>query len=282
MQIGSRDHRDLFCETFVGSHLPYDPAEIAWPDLDDATLRTLRGIPVWTEALNTEAEATAKVRSLAVVEPDPVVAEALDMQADEEQRHARLLEIVTAHYDIDTESRGVSTSRRPAWNFLTLGFAECFDSFFAFGVFRLAQDSGKFHPTLVKVFDIVMQEEARHILFFENWRAWRRAAEAHRFAWNATSAAAVASQLAARVQLGMREAIGRGGDESAKSDDNFLLDFNVFADVTPRDFLGVCLDEHSRRLEPYDRRLLRPRMAPAIARRARALLPKRRAVRVAT
>jgi hypothetical protein len=93
----------------------------------------------------------------------------------------------------------------------------------------------------------------------------------------------VASQLAARVQLGVREAIGRGSaDAGGKSDDNFLLDFNVFADVTPRDFLGVCLDEHSRRLEPYDRRLLRPRLAPAIARRTRALLPKRRAARVAT
>jgi hypothetical protein len=199
------------------------------------------------------------------------------MQADEEQRHARLLEIVTAHYDIETESRSVSTSRRPAWNFLTLGFAECFDSFFAFGVFRLAKDSGKFHPTLVEIFDTVMQEEARHILFFENWRGWRRAAEVHRLGWNAVNVAAVASQVAARVQLGLHEAIGGvRGNGSAKSDDNFLLDFNVFADVTPRDFLGVCLEEHTRRLAPYDPRLLRPRLAPAIANSARTLLPKHR------
>src|SRR6266581_2406734 len=88
--------------------------------------------------------------------------------------HKALLESMLTHYGIAVPDGGGERPRDPEWGFLRMGYGECFDSFFAFGLFRVAADAGIFPAALVERFDGVMQEEARHILFFTNWVAYRR------------------------------------------------------------------------------------------------------------
>jgi len=99
---------------------------------------------------------------------DPVFSKAIELQGLEENRHARLLVALTSHYRIAVVTPPPFEPRSLENDFLFAGFGECFDSFFAFGLFALAHDSGYFAPPLVAIFEPVIQEEARHILFFIN------------------------------------------------------------------------------------------------------------------
>jgi hypothetical protein len=270
--MGSEQHKQLFCSSFVSTHDPYRPEDLAWPELDPKSLARLRGLPVWEEAVNTERETALRIDSLARTEPDPVLREAIALQAFEEHRHFRLLQLLTSNYGIPiTQRRDPDVPDDPNWAFMRVGYAECFDSFFAFGLFDLARRSGFFPAALVDLFEPVLQEEARHILFFANWKAWRRqrtpawARPAHTF----DSGLAASLQVIARVRL----ALALGSSEQGR-DDNFLLTSQEsFGDISPRGFVLTCLRENDRRLSRYDGRLARPRLAPTVARWALRVLP---------
>ena len=273
-EIGSEEHKRLLCRFFVESHDPYKPAEPPRPDLDDAARARLAALPIWDEAVATEADTALKVVTLGKVEPDPVMAEAISMQGYEEERHAEMLRLLTKRYGIAVKERAAPVAPRNAeWSFMRVGYGECFDSFFAFGLFALARDSGFFPPSLVKLFDPIMQEEARHILFHVNWIAFKRARKpalmrpAHLF----QRGLAIYLQIFGRVKTAVRV----GAQTHGESQDNFAMtSAQSFGDVTMRGFLETCLAENDRRLAPYDARLLRPRLAPTIARAILAVAPK--------
>ena len=42
MKIGSEEHKERFCRHFIASHCRFDPASLAWPDLDGTALERLR------------------------------------------------------------------------------------------------------------------------------------------------------------------------------------------------------------------------------------------------
>ncbi len=270
VEYGSPEHKTLFCEDFLKSHDAFRPEQIRWPELDGVALARLQSLPIWTEAVNTEYETGLKVAAFGAAEKDPLMAEAIALQGYEEERHFRILELMTAHYGIPVVRRGEPQLPEPHWGFLGVGYAECFDSFFAFGIFALARRSGFFPQALTDIFEPILQEEARHILFFANWAEYRKqrtplwARPAHAF----NNGLAASMQVIGRLKL----AFAAGGSDGV--DDNFMMDAKrAFGEVSARSFIELCLAENERRLAPYDARLARPRLAPSAARLILRLLP---------
>src|SRR5690606_1743287 len=98
------------------------------------------------------------------------------LNAAEEDRHKDVLLHMLAAYGIRV-AKGMQQKRPldPELGFLRTGYGECINSFFAFGLFEMARRSGFFPPAPVDTFEPIVQEEARHILFFANYLAHRRA-----------------------------------------------------------------------------------------------------------
>ncbi len=69
MRAGSEKHEELFCRSFLSSHVQRDPPELRWPDLSEAELARLRRVPVWTAALHTERNAGVMLARFAEAEP---------------------------------------------------------------------------------------------------------------------------------------------------------------------------------------------------------------------
>jgi len=276
IRIGSDDHKRRFCRAVVDTFHAYEPHQVRWPDLDPPARERLRSLPFWGEAIGSERTVAARVRAMAEVETDPVLREAIALQACEEERHAKLLEYMLAFYGIQTPDEPAVWPRDPEWGFMRMGYGECFDSFFAFGLFRLADETGFFPPQLVRVFDGVMQEEARHILFFTNWAAYRTGQlPLVRKPWFvARRALGVALQAFGRVETAMRL---RGGGRGEP--DNFTMqvpdELAGGVHVTLRALARTCMVENERRLAPYDPELLRPRMVPALVGLALRVAPGR-------
>jgi hypothetical protein len=275
VQIGSAEHRHLLGRFFLDTHVEYDPRQMQWPALGEEELARLRGLPFWQEAVSTENVTSNTVAAAAALEADPLVRKAIELQGFEEMRHAQLLVELTAHYRIPIESPPPFTPRSLESDFLFAGYGECFDSFFAFGLWALARESGFFSGALMNVFEPVMQEEARHILFFVNWvkyrRAqlpwWRRPGFRLRCAW------IILKQLASRVQTA--RSMGKPQPDAAGSRENFTLTAHqdLGTGVTLHRLLELCLTENERRMAEYDGRLARPRLVPGIARLIFRLIP---------
>ena len=271
--IGSPEHKELLCRFFIDSHDPYEPAALAWPELDEDARKRLAMLPIWEEALRTEADTALAVTTMGEAEQDPLLSEAIRLQGYEEARHAELLKLLTRKYRIQVPDFSSTRPPRPDWAFMRIGYGECFDSFFAFGLFALARDSGFFPPALVTLFEPVMQEEGRHIIFHVNWVAYNQARlpYAERPAYLFRRGLAVWLQLISRFKTALR--VKTSVDDRAQ--DNFTMNAHAqFGDVTPREFVELCLAENERRLAPYDPRLLRPAFVPRVAQAVLRTLPR--------
>ncbi len=268
IQVGSQEHRRILARFFLDSHVDFVPESIVWPQLADSTRERLTGLPFWQEAV---ATASNTVAAPARLEPDPEIRKAIEMQGFEENRHARLLVALTSHYRIKVDMPPRFEPKSLENDFLFAGFGECFDSFFAFGLFALAQKSGYFGPELIAIFEPVVQEEARHILFFVNWVKYRRSQLSwwKRPAFRLRCAWIILRQVASRIKT----ARSMGG--APDSSDNFTLSAHqeVGESVTLHSLLELCLRENDRRMDLYDARLRRPRLVPVLARFAYRVLP---------
>jgi hypothetical protein len=271
---GSEAHKALFCRTLLDTFNPYKPAILDWPVLDADSRGRLVSLPIWDIAVQTEGRARLNVASYAAVTRDALLREAIELNAFEEGRHKSVLANMVAAYGIELAPEPqYPAPRDPEWAFMLTGYSECIDSFFAFGLFEAARRSGFFPPALVDTFEPVMQEEARHILFFVNWAAWhRRTMPWWRRPWFELKVLGIWMVL-----VWERLAIARNVDHGVQ-DNNFTVTGakSVSADVSPADLVELCLAENHRRMAVYDQRLLRPAAVPALARLASRLLRRRR------
>jgi hypothetical protein len=262
MQIGSEAHKERFCRQFIETHRQFDPEALPWPDLDEANLVRLSAVPFWQEVLHTERRAGAIVHAFAATVKDPLVRTAIDLQGVEEDRHAALLWVMIRRYGISVEESELAPIGHDLHTaFVDFGFGECLDSFLGFGAFKIARQSQFLPEALFEIFDTLMAEETRHIVFFINWMAWQEAAKG-RSAWTRSLISAryygrAVRRLARTIRQGRKENDGK--DFSATQAGIFLDGF------TFRRFLEECYAENARRMADFEADLLRPRFLPALA-----------------
>jgi hypothetical protein len=270
IRIGSDSHKTLYCRALLDTFDPYKPAVIDWPTLDSEARDRLVGLPIWDIAVQTEGRAQINVATYAAGISDPLLRKAIELNAFEEGRHKQVLSNLVAAY-------GIALAPEPPyevwgdaeWAFMVTGYSECIDSFFAFGLFESAKRSGYFPEALVDTFEPVIHEEARHILFFVNWAAWhRRAMPLWRRPFFELKVLAVWLFLIWE-RIGIARDMGSG-----VQDNNFTVTGakSVGNDINPAELIDICLAENDRRMSPYDQRLLRPSVVPALARLARRFI----------
>lgn len=262
IKVGSDEHKALFCKQFTDTYQDYDPNTLPWPELSDSDLERLRNVPFWPEVYHTERRAGAIVNAFAPHVADPTVRGALELQGFEERRHADLIGVMIERYEINVTAQPLEALPADLETaFIDFGFGECLDSFLGFGAFKAARYS-KFMPDkLFDIFDKLMFEETRHIVFFINYMAWRekhrglgpmrRAMKSLRFYGRA------GRRLMGMIRRGQGPNDGR--DFAVTQTSVFLEGFSF------RQFVEDCYRENARRMTVFDPDLMQPRLLPSIA-----------------
>ncbi len=252
----------MFAQMLLDTHNPYKPAVIEWPKLAPDALARVTSLPIWDIAVQTEGRASIRVKSFAATVTEPLLRQALEMDADEEERHKVVLSKLVEAYGIKLAPEpDYAAPKNALWAWLVTGYSECIDSFFAFGLFETARRSGFFPDELVETFEPVIQEEARHILFFVNWVAWRRRnlPLLKRLSFRLTEIAVWIFLIYERI------GIARGIDSAGEMQDaRFAMQGSsaIGVELSPAELIDLCLAENDRRMAGYDHRLLRPKLTP--------------------
>src|SRR2546430_1413275 len=118
--IGSAEHKELLSKFFIDSHDPYKPTEMPWPELEKDARDRLAMLPIWEEALRTEAEPALAVTTRGEVEKAPVLAKAISLQGYEEARHAEILRLLVTKYKIDVPDFKTEKPVDPDWAFMRI------------------------------------------------------------------------------------------------------------------------------------------------------------------
>lgn len=278
IKIGSKEHKQAVCQMFRETFNPYRPTFMDWPKLSEEEINRLKSLPIWDIAVHTEGKARLRMAAYVKELLDPEMADAIARNAWEENRHKEVLADLVKFYGIPlAQEQEYKVPKDAEWAYMVTGFSECWDSFFAFGLFAVAQKSGFFTKELIETFEPVMQEECRHILLFANWLAWHRKnlSLLQRVKFEAKLWAVHVFLIYER--LGLIKDVDVDGQEYYE-DNNFTI--NGVAELgkektSIKDFLNLCLSEDDRRFAGYDRRLVRPTTAPFLAKLLLRILPEK-------
>ena len=263
MKIGSHEHRDTFCRHFIETYTDYEPNTLPWPELDDAALQRLRAVPFWEEVFYTERRAGAIVSAFTETVTDPVLHEALALQGEEETRHAKMIRVMIDRYGLDAPERPMEDiNQNIDRRFKDFGFGECLDSFVGFGLFKIASQAEFLPKEILKIFETLMYEETRHIVFFINWMAYTEAQRG----WFARTMLPLTS-LHYYIRAIVRMAgLAKRGKELNDGKNFAATQVSVFLDgFNFRKFVEDCYSENSRRMGAFDPELLRPSFLPQLA-----------------
>jgi len=256
MRYGSDEHKTFFCRAFIKTHKALQPADLPWPELSASVIQKLAGFGIWDHAIHSEKQVAAKLSAYAAEETDPLLQEALVLQALEENRHAELLKYFLGHYHIPfRETPDDPLPGNLEWGFLRTGAGECIDSFFAFGFIKLSQTG--YPQALIDIMESIIEEEARHIVFIQNWILYQRYKRPlplqplHFLQTQRAFLAAAWSRLMDMKKLG-----GAAFTAQARQHENSSL--------SAKSFIRLCLSENKRRMAFFDPGLARPKMIPRI------------------
>lgn len=271
MRIGSEEHKQLFCQSFMDSYQEYEPESLPWPTLDSEGLALIRGIPFWDKARDAEGKAGVMVSAFAETIADPTIHEAIALQGKEEARHSRLIRTLIDRYDIEVSpAPEVKIPENIETAFMNFGFEECLDSFFAFGLFAIAREAGVFPEAFFTIFDPIMDEEARHIVFFVNWFTYTQMQRG----WTFTPLRAIKTVQHYNYALGnLIDAFAgakkkKSGQSAGKKKKTGFAAMNAqafMADLTPEKFIATCLRENELRMSKFDARLMQPMLLPRLS-----------------
>ena len=265
MKIGSPEHRDLFCRTFIESHRPYEPAALPWPRLEPIYLERLRQIPFWGIAFGMEHKAGIMVRGFADTIEDPIIRQAVAVQGFEEDRHARLMEHIIERYDLPATPADMPQPAPVRDDFVLFGYEECVDAFMGYGLFGVAAEIEYFPRDFSAVFEEVLFEETRHVTFFVNWYRYEEA-RAGRDKFGARHLLAVRNYVRA-LQRVIGAFAGEATTGFAAKGAGAMIE-----GVTPEKFLRAAIAENDRQMSRLDSRLIKPSLLPWAARIALAAI----------
>lgn len=259
---GSEKHKQLFCRQFIETHEVFDPELLPWPELDEASLKRLREVPFWQEVYHTERRAGAIVDAFTPQVIDPLVQQAVALQGVEESRHAKLIQVMIDRYGLDATEQPLEAFPADLETaFIDFGFGECMDAFLGFGAFKTARQSEFLPEGMFEIFEVLMHEETRHIVFFINYMAWREKRRGHTALTRALKSARFYGRAARRL-VGM---VQRGQDTN-DGRDFAVTQANMFLEgFSFRQFVEDCYRENARRMSQFDPDLMQPRLLPAIA-----------------
>ncbi len=260
IKIGSYDSKKQFCRSFTEDYAT-DSDLISWPKVDSSTLERLQRIPLWSRVLQSKRDATQLVSTFADTLSDSMLRDAITLQGQREQRHYEALKSFTQTYDTAASiPQAAPLPKNLEVAFIELGFQKCLDALLGFGFYGLAHESSTFPEELLQQFDRLLNEEARHIVFFINWFAYSQTKLDK--SWNELRGTnAIWKQRGDLLKLLM--AFGKDDHE-----DNIL--FILFGGAHPEQltaerFLALCLSENKRRMNHLGVEGLQPQLAPTLA-----------------
>ncbi len=265
-KIGSYDSKKQFCRRFAEGY-PIESELYPWPNVDPSTLERLQRIPLWSRVLQAKHSAAQIVSAFAETLSDSMIKEAIALQGQHEQRHYQALKSFVQTYDIAAPilpATPLPNTLEAA--FINLGFQKCLDALLGFGFYGLAHETHALPEDLLQRFDQLLNEEARHIVFFMNWFAYSQTKQGR--SWNELRGTNAIWQHRGEL-LKLLMAFGKDDDE-----DNIL--FILFGgdrpgQLTAERFLALCLSENKRRMSLPSTAGLQPQLAPTLASFGRSL-----------